>query len=538
MIAFLNHWGRLWAEYFGMAVVQNTLFLTLIFVILHYMKGRSARIKYIISMIGILKLLLPPFIPLVLISYKPLPQVNSELSPVITLSSIPGSSEIFSPSTPRLNILGLFFVLWSGFLFLYLLSSFISTLRLKKRVRGAVRLTERSAFIKNNSSKIQIYQSDKITMPLTLGLFPRRIYVPAAWDQWTEDCRRMVVEHEMAHIKRHDGFFQTFQILAQAFYFFHPLVLLLSQRLKEYREMACDDASVWSQKDSSLKYSRYLVEIAEKMVQNPVSCESASALIRQRNELFKRLRYQMKEDHMRSISKNKIGFIFTGLFFSLVMLSWYPGRAKPEKQDDVYQTEKIQSKLDVRLTKAEHIIRINIESKKDIRIGGESTTLENFNRTLGKRLSGDIGRFVVHVRCNRKVTMGMISEIHHKLRDLGLLKISYESDMADILSLVLPRTGDEALIEQIPKKNIATILINRNGEVLLNDEIIELSKLADILRKHNLMNKNKIIVAIQSHTDAKYEHYLAVLDQVKHSGNERIFVGGFLKSIAPPPKKN
>ena len=254
MIEFLNHWGRLWAEYFGMAVVQNTLFLGLIFIILRYMNRRSARIKYIICMVGIFKLLLPPFIPLVLISYTPFPEVNSDISPVITLSPIPGSPEIISSSPVRLNLLGLFFILWFGFLILYLLTSFISTLRLKSKVRGAVHLTDISAFTKDSSSKIHIYKSGRITMPLTLGLIPRRIYVPAVWDQWTEDCRRMVIAHEIAHIKRHDGLFQAFQILAQGIYFFHPLVLLLSQRLKEYREMACDDASVWSQKDSSLKY--------------------------------------------------------------------------------------------------------------------------------------------------------------------------------------------------------------------------------------------------------------------------------------------
>jgi beta-lactamase regulating signal transducer with metallopeptidase domain len=528
MIEFLNHEGRLWAEYFGMAVVQNTLFLALIFILLHYMKKRSARIKYIICMVGIFKLLLPPFIPLVLISYTPLPQVNSDISPIITLGPIPGSPEIISPSPVRLNLLGLFFVLWLGFLIFYLLCSFISTLSLKNKVRSAIHLTDISAFIKDSSSKIQIYKSGKIAMPLTLGLFPRRIYVPAVWDQWTEDCRRMVIEHEMAHIKRHDGLFQAFQILAQGIYFFHPLVLLLSIRLKEYREMACDDASVCSQKDSSLKYSRYLVEIAEKMVQNPVTCESASALIRQRKELFNRLKYQMKEDNMRSISKKNTCVIFTGLLLLLVMLSWYPGRARPEKQDDMNQEEKVQSENDVGSTKAEQAIRIVIGSKTDIRIDGESTTLEKFNRMLSKRLSGDGSRFVtIGVQCDNDVPMGIISEIHDRLRELNLLRISYYSNMSDKLALRLPRAGDEGIMKQIPKQNIARILINRNGEILLNDEAIELSELADILRSHNVTQQNKLIVAIQFYEDTKYEDYMAVLDHVKNSGNNRIFVGDF-----------
>lgn len=67
------------------------------------------------------------------------------------------------------------------------------------------------------------------------------------------------------------------------------------------------------------------------------------------------------------------------------------------------------------------------------------------------------------------------------------------------LALMLPRTGDEGMIKQIPKKNIVTILINRYGEILLNDEAIELSELADMLTSHNFTHQNKLIVAIQSH---------------------------------------
>ena len=42
---------------------------------------------------------------------------------------------------------------------------------------------------------------------------------------------------------------------------------VLNERINEYREMACDDTAVKTSHLSPIAYSRYLVHIAEKMVQ-------------------------------------------------------------------------------------------------------------------------------------------------------------------------------------------------------------------------------------------------------------------------------
>ena len=109
------------------------------------------------------------------------------------------------------------------------------------------------------------------------------------------DCKKMVIDHEVAHIKRFDNFIQLIQIVTQALYFFHPLVFLLNGQFKKYREMACDDLSIKSQNQASrVQFSRYLIEIAETALRKRLCCDSVSALIRQKSELLERVQFTGK----------------------------------------------------------------------------------------------------------------------------------------------------------------------------------------------------------------------------------------------------
>ena len=71
---------------------------------------------------------------------------------------------------------------------------------------------------------IQVYKNDFIGMPLTMGLFSKKIFVPVHWDHWSPEWQKMVLNHELAHIQRRDSLMKLFQIIAQALYFFHPLI--------------------------------------------------------------------------------------------------------------------------------------------------------------------------------------------------------------------------------------------------------------------------------------------------------------------------
>ena len=319
MIELLNHWADAWAGYAVMAVIQNTLFLGLILLALSFLKSYPAKWRYRLTLAAALKLWVPLFFTL--------PQSAPQMIPMgLPAATLPASTPIKTvaqSAAPQLSVQALFMGLWALGVLLMLAIPLAKTLGLWMKLRHAEPMGPVSP-----NSHIQLMRSEHVPVPMTLGLFPRRIYVPRQWPQWSESCRQMALAHELAHIHRADGFFQVLQFLATAFYFFHPLAWLLSRQMNELREMACDDAALAPQKGTqtqsectSITYSRALVEIAENMQQIDLGCVSASALIKRRNELFNRIQYQM-EDSMKKIPKVLQVTIIVSVLLLTLGLSW------------------------------------------------------------------------------------------------------------------------------------------------------------------------------------------------------------------------
>jgi beta-lactamase regulating signal transducer with metallopeptidase domain len=87
----------------------------------------------------------------------------------------------------------------------------------------------------------RIVISDAIEMAFACRALTPTIVLPASAETWTDDRRRAVLFHELAHIKRHDLLGHTLGRLACALYWFHPLVWTAAKRLRAESERACDD---------------------------------------------------------------------------------------------------------------------------------------------------------------------------------------------------------------------------------------------------------------------------------------------------------
>lgn len=83
---------------------------------------------------------------------------------------------------------------------------------------------------------------DPRAMPSTWGLAHTRILLPAGFAEWPPDRRRIVLAHELAHIRRFDWPVRIAAECARALYWFHPLAWLAIRNLRDQGELACDDA--------------------------------------------------------------------------------------------------------------------------------------------------------------------------------------------------------------------------------------------------------------------------------------------------------
>jgi TonB family protein len=89
---------------------------------------------------------------------------------------------------------------------------------------------------------VRLLLSRHAIMPVTWGILRPRILLPGEAAQWSPERLRVVLAHECAHVDRLDWPIQILAEIVCALYWFHPLVRLGCNRLREESEHACDDA--------------------------------------------------------------------------------------------------------------------------------------------------------------------------------------------------------------------------------------------------------------------------------------------------------
>ncbi len=88
------------------------------------------------------------------------------------------------------------------------------------------------------------------------------------------------------------------------------------------------------------------------------------------------------------------------------------------------------------------------------------------------------------------------------------------------LGIVLPAKGEEI---EIKKDNILNCLISSSGDVLLGEEQIEIRELNKEVRRR-IAENDKLIISVKAHNQAKYNDYIAVIDQLKMANAKRISI--------------
>jgi TonB family protein len=101
---------------------------------------------------------------------------------------------------------------------------------------------------------------------VTWGVRRPRVLLPASALAWSEDRVRLVLSHELAHIRRRDWLVQLAAELLRAVYWFNPFVWMACRRLRQESEQACDDAVINRGVDGS-EYAVHLVNIARELQQ-------------------------------------------------------------------------------------------------------------------------------------------------------------------------------------------------------------------------------------------------------------------------------
>lgn len=112
---------------------------------------------------------------------------------------------------------------------------------------------------------LSIRQSDKITVPLTYGVFRPVILMPKQTDWENTKQLRYVLLHEYVHVCRFDAFLKLICVFVLCLHWFNPAVWLMYVLFNRDIELACDERVVKkSGLSSKAEYALMLIGTEEK----------------------------------------------------------------------------------------------------------------------------------------------------------------------------------------------------------------------------------------------------------------------------------
>ena len=159
-----------------------------------------------------------------------IPGINTE-SPILNNTVVPAISSMISTEPSKITdpselLVPILTRIWCVGIFLMLIYTAVSFLRVKKKIGAAVLLRD------------NIYGSETVVSPFVMGIVDPKIYLPFHIGEKDREC---VIAHEQAHIRRRDHWWKPLGFLLLAFHWFNPLLWLGYILLCRDIELACDE---------------------------------------------------------------------------------------------------------------------------------------------------------------------------------------------------------------------------------------------------------------------------------------------------------
>ncbi len=135
--------------------------------------------------------------------------------------------------------------------------------------------------------EVNLLETPQGSMPATYGLLRPAIFMPVDSAEWSVDRRRVVLLHELAHVRRRDSAMQLLARTALSLYWWNPLAWFAWREFLKERERAADDM-VLNAGACASEYASHLLEIARSM-HSTAALEYAAVAMARRSQLEGRL---------------------------------------------------------------------------------------------------------------------------------------------------------------------------------------------------------------------------------------------------------
>jgi len=114
---------------------------------------------------------------------------------------------------------------------------------------------------------IRLLKNNGVKIPMTSGCRRPLIFLPDAAEQWSRERCRVVLLHELAHVKRLDCLTQFMGQLVRALYWFHPFVWIVYRQFIADQEKACDEMVI-AGGIRPTRYADHLLDLSRVLFRN------------------------------------------------------------------------------------------------------------------------------------------------------------------------------------------------------------------------------------------------------------------------------
>jgi len=308
------------------------------------------------------------------------------------------------------------------------------------------------------------------------------------------EISKEVLTHELFHAKQNHTFDILIIELLKTIFWFNPVLYFYKKAVEVNHEFIADE-KVLSNGGDIANYQNLLLEM--RTAESP-PCLSSSLNYNITKKRFKMM--TLNSSKYRSYFKLVLiipFFVILGITFG----------CEPAGIEQNSEAEKI---------------NLELIDTEEIKLNGKTVSASEFGTAFTNMQLGP-KHTLINLKVHKNVPMGLVTDVQKVLRESGALKINYSAVQSN------KTQPNEDWRSQLKRRNILDLYINKEGEIIVNQDVTSLSALNEVVI--NFITNNgespslsespeNAIIAIKTDKKTPHDTYMSAIDKIMGAYNE------------------